>query len=98
MEIVVLVLGIVGFVMSWVIVGAAPAVLAILLGLGRLAVRKRPLRKLGKFEIILGIIFAVLAIGVSVYVNVYGVMDVDFVKLVREWISEKLEFLDFIGL
>ena len=98
MEIVVLVLGIVGFVMSWVIVGAAPAALAILLGLGRLAVRKRPLRKLGKFEIILGIIFAVLAIGVSVYVYVYGVMDVDFVKLVREWISEKLEFLDFIGL
>ncbi|MBO4890343.1 MAG: hypothetical protein J5574_05060 [Lachnospiraceae bacterium] len=98
MEIVVLVLGIVGFVMSWVIVGAAPAVLAILLGLGRLAVRKKPLRKLGRFEIILGIIFAVLAIGVSVYVYVYGVMDVDFVKLVREWINEKLEFLDFLGI
>ena len=92
MEIVVLVLGIVGFVMSWVIVGAAPAVLAILLGLGRLAYKKKPLRKLGKFEIILGIVFAVLAIGVSVYVYVYGIMDVDFVKLVREWIEGILPF------
>ena len=72
MEIVVLVLGIVGFVMSWVIVGAAPAALAILFGLG--------------------IIFAVLAIGVSVYVYVYGIMDVDFVKLVREWITDILPF------
>ena len=92
MEIVVLVLGIVGFVMSWVIVGAAPAALAILFGLGRLAYKKKPLRKLGKFEIILGIIFAVLAIGVSAYVYVYGIMDVDFVKLVREWIKDILPF------
>ena len=92
MEIVVLVLGIVGFVMSWVIVGAAPAALAILFGLGRLTYKKKPLRKLGKFEIILGIIFAVLAIGVSVYVYVYGIMDVDFVKLVREWITDILPF------
>jgi hypothetical protein len=92
MEIVVLVLGIVGFVMSWVIVGVAPALLAILFGLGRLAYKKKPLRKLGKFEIILGIIFAVLAIGVSVYVYVYGIMDVDFVKLVREWITDILPF------
>ncbi|MCR5832185.1 MAG: hypothetical protein K6G67_08625 [Lachnospiraceae bacterium] len=92
MEIVVLVLGIVGFVMSWVIVGAAPAALAILFGLGRLAYKKKPLRKLGKFEIILGIIFAVLAIGVSVYVYVYGIMDVDLVKLVREWIKDILPF------
>ena len=87
MEIVVLVLGIVGFVMSWVIVGAAPAALAILLGLLRLAIKKKPLRKLGKVEIIIGIVFAVLAIGVAVYVYVAGVMDVDFVKLVKEWID-----------
>lgn len=88
MEIVVLVLGLVGFVMSWVIVGAAPAILAILLGLLRLAVaKKKPLRKLGRGEIFIGIFFAILAIGVSVYVYVYGVMDVDFVKLVREWIN-----------
>ncbi len=87
MEIIVLVLGTVGFVMSWVIVGAAPAALAIILGLIRLAIKKKPLRKLGKVEIIIGIIFAVLAIGVSVYVYVAGVMDIDFVKLVREWIQ-----------
>ena len=87
MEIIVLVLGTVGFVMSWVIVGAAPAALAIILGLLRLAIKKKPLRKLGKVEIIIGIIFAVLAIGVSVYVYVAGVMDIDFVKLVREWIQ-----------
>ena len=87
MEIIVLVLGTVGFVMSWVIVGAAPAALAIILGLLRLAIKKKPLRKLGKVEIVIGIIFAVLAIGVSVYVYVAGVMDIDFVKLVREWIQ-----------
>ena len=87
MEIIVLVLGTVGFVMSWVIVGVAPAALAIILGLLRLAIKKKPLRKLGKVEIVIGIIFAVLAIGVSVYVYVAGVMDIDFVKLVREWIQ-----------
>ena len=87
MEIIVLVLGTVGFVMSWVIVGAAPAALAKILGLLRLAIKKKPLRKLGKVEIIIGIIFAVLAIGVSIYVYVAGVMDIDFVKLVREWIQ-----------
>ena len=41
MEIIVLVLGIVGFVMSWVIVGAVPAALAIILGFGRLAIKKK---------------------------------------------------------
>ncbi len=87
MEIVVLVLGIVGFVMSWVIVGAAPAALAILFGLGRLMFKKKPLRRLGRVEIMIGIIFAVLAIGVAIYVYVAGVMDIDFVKLVREWID-----------
>lgn len=88
MEIIVLVLGIVGFVMSWVIVGAAPAALAILLGFSRLAFKKKPLRKLGKVEIIIGIVFAFLAIGVSIYVYVAGIMDIDFVKLVREWIRD----------
>ncbi len=87
MEIIVLVLGLVGFVLSWVIVGAAPAALAILLGLGRLAIKKKPLRKLGRVEIIIGIVFAVLAIGVALYIYYAGVMDVDFVKLVREWID-----------
>ena len=88
MEIIVLVLGIVGFVMSWVIVGAVPAALAILLGFGRLAIKKKPLRKLGKTEIIIGIVFACLAVTVSIYVYVAGVMDIDVVKLVREWIRD----------
>lgn len=41
MEIVVLVLGLVGFVMSFVIVGAAPAALALLLGVLRLLIKKK---------------------------------------------------------
>ena len=89
MEIVVLVLGLVGFVMSWVIVGAFPAGLAIILGSFRMLMRKKkPLRKLGKFEIILGIVFAVLAIGISVYVYLTGIMDVDFVRLFKQWIND----------
>lgn len=96
MEIVVLVLGIVGFVMSWVIVGAVPAVLAILFGAGRLLFKKKPLKKLGKIEIIIGMIFAALAVIVSVYVYFAGIMDIDFVNLVREKIREITGFLDFI--
>ncbi len=92
MEIVVLVLGIVGFVMSWVIVGAVPAALALLFGPIRLLMKKKPLRKLGKFEIILGIIFAILAIIISVYVYLAGIMDIDFVKIVRGYIDDFLLF------
>ncbi len=88
MEIIVLVLGIVGFVMSWVIVGFVPAVLAVILGSLRLVIKKKPLRKLGKFEIVIGIIFGMLAILVSIYVYTAGVMDIDFVNLVREEIDD----------
>ena len=92
MEIVVLVLGIVGFVMSWVIVGAAPAALAILLGVFRLLMKKKPLKKLGKTEIVIGISFAVLAIAVSLYVYFAGVMDIDFVQIVRQDIDDIVHF------
>ena len=88
MEIVVLVLGLVGFVMSWVIVGIFPAALAVILGAFRLLMKKKPVRKLGKIEIIAGIVFAVLAIGISIYVYLTGIMDVDFVKLFRQWITD----------
>lgn len=88
MEIVVLVLGIVGFVMSWVIVGIIPACLAIILGSLRLLMKKKPLRKLGRTEIIIGIVFAILAIGVGLYVYFAGVMEINFVKLVREYIKD----------
>ena len=94
MEIVVLVLGIVGFVMSPVIVGGAPAALAILLGLLRLLMKKKPLRKLGKTEIIIGIVFAALAILISVYVYTAGVMNIDFVKIVRQDIDAFIGFFN----
>ncbi|MBO4265768.1 MAG: hypothetical protein J5910_01100 [Lachnospiraceae bacterium] len=87
MEIVVLVLGLVGFVMSFVIVGGVPAVLAILLGVLRLLMKKKRLTKLGKTEIIIGIVFAALAIIISLYVYFAGVMDIDFVKIVRQQID-----------
>jgi len=90
MEIVVIVLGIVGFVMSFVLVGAVPAALAIILGALRLAYRKKRLTKLGRIEIKIGIVFAVLAIAVSVYVYVAGVMDIDFVNIIRESIDSFL--------
>lgn len=96
MEIIVLVLGIVGFVMSWVIVGAVPAALAVVFGILRLLVKKKPLRKLGKVEVIIGIVFGALAILVSVYVYFAGIMDIDFVNLVREWIQGITGFLDFL--
>ena len=82
MEIVVLVLGLVGFVMSFVIVGAAPAALALLLGVLRLLIKKKRLTKLGKTEIIIGIVFSV-----SLYVYFAGVMDIDFVKIIRQEID-----------
>ena len=87
MEIVVLVLGAVGLVMSPVIVGAAPAALGIILGVLRLLIKKKPLRKLGKTEIIIGIVLAVVAILISVYVYTAGVMNIDLVKIVREDIN-----------
>lgn len=92
MEIVVLVLGAVGLVMSPVLVGAAPAALGIILGVLRLLIKKKPLRKLGKTEIIIGIVLAVVAILISVYVYTAGVMNIDFVKIVRDHIS----FVDFM--
>lgn len=82
MEIVVIVLGAVGLVMSPVIVGALPAALGIILGILRLLMKKKPLRKLGRAEIIIGIVFAVLAILISVYVYTAGVMNIDFADLV----------------
>jgi hypothetical protein len=88
MEIIVLVLGAVGFVMSWVIVGAVPAFLAVILGSFRLLMKKKRLTKLGKTEIVIGIILGLLALGVSVYVYVAGVMDIDFVNIVRMEIEE----------
>ena len=88
MEIVVLVLGIVGFVMSWVIVGIVPAALAIILGSLRLLMKKKPLRKLGKTEIVIGIIFGILAIAVGLYVYFAGVMEINFVKILREYIKD----------
>ncbi|MBO4904606.1 MAG: hypothetical protein J5367_05225 [Lachnospiraceae bacterium] len=87
MEIVVLVLGLVGFVMSFVIVGFVPAALAIVLGVLRLLMKKKRLAKLGKTEIIIGIVFAALAILISLYVYFAGVMDIDFVKIVRQQID-----------
>ncbi len=95
MEIVVLVLGIVGFVMSWVLIGAVPAVLAVLLGTIRLLMKKKRLTKLGKTEIIIGLVFAYLAIGVSIYVYVAGIMDIDFVQIIRMEINELLDKLPF---
>ena len=88
MEIVVLVLGIVGFVMSWVIVGIVPAAIAVLFGAVRLMMKKKRLRKLGKFEIVLGMIFGFLAIGISAYVYYAGVMDIDFVRIIRQEIDD----------
>ena len=90
MEIVVLVLGIVGFIMSFVIVGAIPAALAIILGVGRLLVKikKKPLRKMARVEIIIGLVFAALAVIVSLYVYFAGVMNIDFVKIVRQDIKD----------
>ena len=88
MEIVVLVLGIVGFVMSWVLIGAVPATLAVLLGTIRIIMKKKRLTKLGKAEIMIGIIFGFLAIEVSIYVYVAGVMDIDFVNIIRIEIEE----------
>ena len=89
MEIVVLVLGIVGFVMSPVIVGAVPAALAIILGSFRLMLKKKkPLKKLGKAEIMIGIIFGIIAVIVSLYVYYAGVMEIDFVKIVRGYIQD----------
>ncbi len=95
MEIVVLVLGIVGFVMSWVLIGAVPAVLAVLLGTIRLLMKKKRLTKLGKTEIIIGLVFAYLAIGVSIYVYVAGIMDIDFVQIIRMEINVLLDKLPF---
>ncbi len=95
MEIVVLVLGIVGFVMSWVLIGAVPAVLAVLLGTIRLLMKKKRLTKLGKTEIMIGLVFAYLAIGVSIYVYVAGIMDIDFVQIIRMEINELLDKLPF---
>ncbi len=88
MEIVILVLGLVGFVMSAVIVGIFPASLAIILGSLRLMIKKKPLRKLGKTEIMIGMIFAALAIIISIYMYLTGIMDVDFVKLFRQWVND----------
>lgn len=95
MEIVVLVLGIVGFVMSWVLIGAVPAVLAVLLGTVRMLMKKKRLTKLGKTEIVIGLVFAYLAIGVSIYVYVAGIMDIDFVQIIRMEINELLDKLPF---
>ena len=95
MEIVVLVLGIVGFVMSWVIVGMVPAVLAVILGAFRLLMKKKRLTKLGKTEIIIGMIFALLAVTIALYVYFAGVMDVDFVKIVRQEIDDIKSALPF---
>ena len=97
MEIVVIVLGIVGFVMSWVIVGIIPAILAIVLGILRLMIKikKKPLTKLGRIEIIIGIVFAVLAVAVALYVYYAGVMEIDFVKLVRQEIQDIKDALPF---
>ena len=95
MEIVVLVLGIVGFVMSWVIVGMVPAVLAVLLGAFRLLLKKKRLTKLGKTEIIIGMVFALLAVVIALYVYFAGVMDVDFVNIVRQEIDDIRNALPF---
>lgn len=95
MEIIVLVLGIVGFVMSWVLIGAVPALLAVLLGTIRLLMKKKRLTKLGKTEIMIGLVFAYLAIGVSIYVYVAGIMDIDFVQIIRMEINELLDKLPF---
>ena len=92
MEIIVLVLGIVGFIMSFVIVGIAPATLAILLGVVRLMMKKKPQRKLARIETIIGIVFAVIAVIVGAYVYFAGVMDIDFVKIVRQDIQDFLGF------
>ena len=88
MEIIVLVLGTVGFVMSWVIVGAVPAAVALLLGAIRLMIKKKPLRKLGKFETVLGMVFAALGVLIGVYVYYAGIMDIDFVRIVRDDIND----------
>ncbi|MCR5673372.1 MAG: hypothetical protein K6F87_06620 [Lachnospiraceae bacterium] len=88
MEIIVVVLGTVGFVMSWVIIGAVPAALAVILGALRLMVKKKPLRKLQKAEIVMGMIFGLLAIGISAYVYYAGVMDIDFVRIIRQEIDD----------
>ena len=90
MEIIVLVLGIVSFIMSFVIVGIIPAALAIILGIGRLLVKKRPQTKLARTETVIGVVFAIIAIVVAAYVYFAGVMDIDFVKIVREDIQDFL--------
>ena len=51
-------------------------------------IEKKRLTKLGKAEIMIGIIFGFLAVGVSIYVYVAGVMDIDFVNIIRIEIEE----------
>jgi len=77
------------------LIGAVPAVLAVLLGTIRLLMKKKRLTKLGKTEIIIGLVFAYLAIGVSIYVYVAGIMDIDFVQIIRMEINVLLDKLPF---
>ena len=74
------------------VITQAVKAIAVLFGAIRLMVKKKPLRKLGKFEIILGMIFGTLAVGIGIYVYYYQVMDVDFVNIVREYIDELIGF------
>ena len=92
MEIVVLVLGIVGFIMSWVIVGAIPAALAIVLGPIRLMIKKKPLRKLGRFEITLGIVFAIPALIISIYFYFMHFKGIDFIEVIKMQIDVIVTF------
>lgn len=90
MEIAVLVLGLVGFIMSWVVIGAVLCIIALLLGFICLKVKKHKLRVLGKIECIAGIFFSVLGILVAA-VLIYGAVTGNSIIKVTNDVINRIE-------
>lgn len=89
MHIAVLVLGIIGFIMSFVLVGIVPATIAVILGLVLMLSKKRRLHKLPKVEVIVGMVFAILAILIGVFVYISSTKGLD---IYSKWYREVVDF------
>lgn len=92
MQIAVLIIGLIGFIMSFAVVGIVPSGLGLLLGIGTFAVKKKKLKTLGKIEIIAGIIFSILGILISVVLYLGATKGMGIFGIWFDMIVDKLQF------
>lgn len=92
MQIAVLIIGLIGFILSFAVVGIFPSAAGLLLGLGTYAAKKKKMKLLGRIETVAGIIFSILGILISVILYLGATKGMGIFGVWLDMIVDRLQF------